>query len=126
MQAYAPVVVAAAAARGVVEAVEAVGVVGVVEAAFRRIDKNPTYFYDRIMGIVTEMVTEMMTLRPFIRGVQRRTFEDTVTKEMIESAFGYHGLLKNTLKKLKGKRGYTEFKETFKPALVEDEANVEE
>ena len=57
MQAYVPGVVAAAAARGVVEAVEAVGVVGVVEAAFRRIDKNPTYFYDRIMGIVTEMVT---------------------------------------------------------------------
>ena len=75
---------------------------------------------------ITEMVTEMMTLRPFIRGVQRRTFEDTVTKEMIESAFGYHGLLKNTLKKLKGKRGYTEYKETFKPALVEDEINVEE
>jgi hypothetical protein len=75
---------------------------------------------------ITEMVTEMMTLRPFIRGVQRRTFEDTVTKEMIESAFGYHGLLKNTLKKLKGKRGYTEFRESFKPALVEDEANVAE
>ena len=57
MQAYVPVVVAAAAARGVVEAVEAVGVVGAVEVeAFRRIDKNPTYFYDRIMGIVTEMV----------------------------------------------------------------------
>ena len=81
---------------------------------------------DALGSHITEMVTEMMTLRPFIRGVQRRTFEDTVTKEMIESAFGYHGLLKNTLKKLKGKRGYTEFKETFKPALVEDEANVEE
>ena len=81
---------------------------------------------DALGSHITEMVTEMMTLRPFIRGVQRRTFEDTVTKEMIESAFGYHGLLKNTLKKLKGKRGYTEFKETFKPALVEAEANVEE
>ena len=81
---------------------------------------------DELGSHITEMVTEMMTLRPFIRGVQRRTFEDTVTKEMIESAFGYHGLLKNTLKKLKGKRGYTEYKESFKPALVENEANVEE
>lgn len=81
---------------------------------------------DELGNHITEMVNEMMTLRPFIRGVQRRTFEDTVTKEMIESAFGYHGLLKNTLKKIKGKRGYTEYKETFKPALVEDEANVEE
>ena len=81
---------------------------------------------DELGNHITEMVNEMMTLRPFIRGVQRRTFEDTVTKEMIESAFGYHGLLKNTLKKIKGKRGYTEYKETFKPALVEDEVNVEE
>ena len=81
---------------------------------------------DELGTHITEMVNEMMTLRPFIRGVQRRTFEDTVTKEMIESAFGYHGLLKNTLKKIKGKRGYTEYKETFKPALVEDEVNVEE
>jgi len=56
----------------------------------------------------------------------RRTFEDIVTKEMVESAFGYHALLKNTLKKLKGKRGYTEFKESFKPALVEDEADITE
>jgi len=81
---------------------------------------------DELGNHITEMVNEMMTLRPFIRGVQRRTFEDTVTKEMVESAFGYHGLLKNTLKKLKGKRGYTEYKESYKPALVEDEANVEE
>jgi len=75
---------------------------------------------------ITEMVEEMMTLRPFVRGMQRRTFEDTVTKEMVESAFGYHGLLKNTLKKMKGKRGYTEFKENFKPALVEDDVDVAE
>jgi len=75
---------------------------------------------------ITEMVNEMTTLRPFVRGMARRTFEDAVTKEMVESAFGYHALLKNTLKKMKGKKGYTEYKESFKPALVEDEANVAE
>jgi hypothetical protein len=81
---------------------------------------------DELGRHITEMVSEMTTLRPFVRGMARRTFEDTVTKEMVESAFGYHSLLKNTLKKLKGKRGYTEFKESFKPALVEDDANVAE
>ena len=81
---------------------------------------------DELGRHITEMVNEMTTLRPFVRGMARRTFEDTVTKEMVESAFGYHALLKNTLKKLKGKRGYTEFKESFKPALVEDDANVAE
>jgi hypothetical protein len=81
---------------------------------------------DELGRHITEMVGEMTTLRPFVRGMARRTFEDVVTKEMVESAFGYHALLKNTLKKLKGKRGYTEFKESFKPALVEDDANVAE
>jgi len=81
---------------------------------------------DELGRHITEMVNEMTTLRPFVRGMARRTFEDAVTKEMVESAFGYHALLKNTLKKLKGKRGYTEFKESFKPALVEDDANVAE
>jgi hypothetical protein len=81
---------------------------------------------DELGRYITEMVNEMTTLRPFVRGMARRTFEDAVTKEMVESAFGYHALLKNTLKKLKGKRGYTEFKESFKPALVEDDANVAE
>jgi hypothetical protein len=81
---------------------------------------------DELGSHITEMVNEMTTLRPFVRGMARRTFEDVVTKEMVESAFGYHSLLKNTLKKLKGKKGYTEFKESFKPALVEDEANVAE
>jgi hypothetical protein len=81
---------------------------------------------DELGSHITEMVNEMSTLRPFVRGMARRTFEDAVTKEMVESAFGYHALLKNTLKKLKGKKGYTEFKESFKPALVEDDANVAE
>ena len=42
------------------EAVEA-------EAAFRRIDKNPTYFYDRIMGIVTETGTVVIPLHHLFR-----------------------------------------------------------
>jgi len=79
---------------------------------------------DELGQHITEMVGEMMTLRPFVRGMSRRTFENTVTLEMVESAFGYHGLLKNTLKKMKGKRGYTEFKENYTPALVEDEADI--
>ena len=80
---------------------------------------------DELGTHITEMVNEMSTLRPFVRGMARRTFEDTVTKEMVESAFGYHALLKNTLKKIKGKRGYTEYKESFKPALNEQDADVE-
>ena len=59
MQAYVPVVLAAAPGVVVPGAVEAAaGVVARGEsAAFRRIDKNPTYFYDRITVAVTVTVT---------------------------------------------------------------------
>jgi hypothetical protein len=73
---------------------------------------------------ITEMVNEMATLRPFVINMRHRTFEDSTTNAMIESAFGYHALLKNTLKKMKGKRGYTEFKENFKPTLAEDNVDA--
>jgi len=79
---------------------------------------------DDIGQHITEMVKEMTTLRPFVRGMARRTFEDSLTKDMVESAFEYHGLLKNTLKKLKGKRGYTAFKENFTPSETQQEVDV--
>jgi hypothetical protein len=73
MQVYVLVVLAEAAAAavevGVVEAAEAVEAVAPrgESAAFRRIDKNPTYFYDRIMGIVTEMVMFVIPLHHLFR-----------------------------------------------------------
>ena len=68
---------------------------------------------------IREMVEEMLTLRPFIHSMRHRQFEDANTNEMLESAFEYHSLLKNTLKKMKGKRGYNEYKESYQPALIE-------
>jgi len=76
---------------------------------------------------IAEMVDEMLTLRPFVHSMKHRQFEDAGTNEMLESAFEYHGLLKNTLKKMKGKRGYNEYKETYQPALNEtDDYDQEE
>jgi hypothetical protein len=74
---------------------------------------------------ITNIVKEMTALRPFVFGMRNRKFEDVTTNDMVESAFEYHGLLKNTLKKLRGRRGYTEFKENFKPALNETDVDVE-
>ena len=78
MQVYVPVVLAAVPGVveagvvevGVVEAAAAAAAAGVVargeSAAFRRIDKNPTYFYDRITVAVTVTVTFVIHLHhPF-------------------------------------------------------------
>lgn len=71
---------------------------------------------------ITEMVSEYTKLRPFLRNVKTRTFEDTETQSMCEAAFEYHALLHNTLNKMKGKRGYTSYKESFVPSntLMDD------
>jgi hypothetical protein len=82
---------------------------------------------DQFGSHITEMVNEMQTLRPFIHSMRHRTFEDVTTNDMVESAFGYHSLLKNTLKKIKGKKGYNEYKESYQPPLNEtDEFDVDE
>jgi hypothetical protein len=73
------------------------------------------------------MVEELNKLRPFVHSMRHRQFEDATTNDMLESAFEYHGLLKNTLKKLKGKKGYNEYKESYTPPLNEtDEFNEDE
>jgi hypothetical protein len=43
----------------------------------------------------------------------RRVFEDDETQRMVEAAFEYHGLLKDTLNKMSGRKGYTRCKEQF-------------
>lgn len=81
---------------------------------------------DELGQHITEMVNEMMSLRPFVNQMRHRTFEDATTQAMIESAFGYHRMLKQTLGKLKGKKGYTEYKDNYQPALIEDDADVDD
>ena len=64
---------------------------------------------------ITGLVSEMITLRPFVNAMRTRTFEDKETQRMLEAAFDYHRLLKHTLNKMKGKKGYNQFQETFNP-----------
>jgi hypothetical protein len=69
--------------------------------------------HDELGQHITEMAVEATKLKPFLNNVRRRTFEDTETHAMVESAFEYHSLLKNTLQRLSGKKGYTACKEQF-------------
>jgi len=62
---------------------------------------------------ITEIACECSKLRPFKSNMIRRTFEDQETQAMVESAFEYHGLLNNTLKKMSGRKGYAQCKEQF-------------
>jgi hypothetical protein len=76
------------------------------------------------------MAQECAKLKPFLNNVRRRTFEDADTQSMVESAFEYHGLLNNTLKRMSGKKGYSRCKEQFSSTstgyIPEDDVNLEE
>jgi hypothetical protein len=86
--------------------------------------------HDELGQHITEMAQECAKLKPFLNNVRRRTFEDTDTQSMVESAFEYHGLLNNTLKRMSGKKGYSRCKEQFVATstsyVPEDDVNLEE
>ena len=62
---------------------------------------------------ITEVAEECGKLKPFRAAMVRRVFEDEETQRMVEAAFEYHGLLKNTLSKMGGRKGYKQCKEQF-------------
>jgi len=86
--------------------------------------------HDELGQHITEMAQECAKLKPFLNNVRRRTFEDADTQSMVESAFEYHGLLNNTLKRMSGKKGYSRCKEQFSSTstgyIPEDDVNLEE
>lgn len=69
--------------------------------------------HDDLGQHITEMAVEAAKLKPFLNNVRHRMFEDEETKTMVEAAFDYHKLLKNTLQRMGGKKGYTACKEQF-------------
>ena len=69
--------------------------------------------HDDLGQHICEMAQECSKLKPFLNNVRHRMFEDEETKTMVEAAFDYHKLLKNTLQRMGGKKGYTTCKEQF-------------
>jgi len=69
--------------------------------------------HDELGTHITEMALETAKLKPFLNNVRHRMFEEEETKNMVEAAFEYHKLLKNTLQRMSGKKGYTACKEQF-------------
>jgi len=69
--------------------------------------------YDDIGESITTMVNEIANLRPFVARNRNAIYEDETTMEMIESAREYYAETRKSLGKLKGKRGYKAYAESF-------------
>ncbi len=69
--------------------------------------------HDDLGKHITEMADECGKLKNFKIAMLRRVFEDEETKSMVEAAFEYHGLLKDTLSRMSGPKGYRKCAEQF-------------
>jgi hypothetical protein len=81
---------------------------------------------DDIGRSIEGMVTEMGSMRHFVREAKRRQFEDSETAQMADAAVSRYSELKSHLHHLAGHKGYTEFKESYQPdSDVEDDIDVD-
>ena len=81
---------------------------------------------DEIGVGIMEMAHEMASMAHFVREAKRRQFEDAETGEMAQSAVERYAELKNKLKHLGGRRGYSSYKQDYVPAHdIEEEIDVD-
>lgn len=69
--------------------------------------------YDEIGESISLMVNEIASLRPFVSRNRNAIYEDETTMQMVEAAREYYAETRKTLGKLKGKRGYKAYAESF-------------
>tara|TARA_R110000796_G_scaffold45937_5_gene111077 strand:+ start:1255 stop:2703 length:1449 start_codon:yes stop_codon:yes gene_type:complete len=98
--------------------------------AMARHMQNGGTMSDSIGEHITTLVTEMNDLRVFVRNMRGKTFEDTETNQMVESAIEYYGTLHEKLHKMKGQRTYKRYAEEYTPEEIDnskfDEAALRE
>jgi hypothetical protein len=83
--------------------------------------------YDDIGRAIVGMVREMNELGTFVRGMRRRTFEDAVSRDMMEAAVNYYNGMHRQLNHLKGIKAYNTFVENFEPQTQQlDEVDINE
>ena len=75
---------------------------------------------------IMEMAREMSAMAHFVREAKRRQFEDAETGEMAKSAVERYGQLKDQLRHLGGRRGYSSYKQEYVPSHdIEEEIDVD-
>lgn len=71
--------------------------------------------------LINEMIKEMASMRHFVRSMRNRTFEDTETSKMVESAIYRYNEIKNNLKQLQGRKGQELLQDMIENSLQNEE-----
>lgn len=86
--------------------------------------KNGGALHDDFGKHITKIISEMSSLKNFVRNVRGKTFEDAETAAMIESAVDHYGKLHRDLFTLRGQRGYQQYKSLWQPEVL-DETDID-
>lgn len=94
--------------------------------AYARHVKNGGLISDDFGKHITTVISEMNSLKTFVRNMRGKTFEDAETGAMVESAIDYYGKLHRDLFSMRGQRGYAQYKELWQPEeSLTDEVDYE-
>lgn len=83
--------------------------------AYARHVKNGGAMHDDFAQHIGKILSEMNSLKLFVRNTRGRQFEDAETKGMVEAAIDHYGSLHTDLFALRSQRGYEQYKSLWQP-----------
>ena len=83
--------------------------------AYARHVKNGGAMHDEFAQHIGKILSEMNSLKMFVRNMRGRQFEDTETNAMVEAAIDHYGSLHTDLFALRSQRGYEQYKSLWQP-----------
>jgi hypothetical protein len=92
---------------------------------FARHVKNGGALHDDFGRHISKIVSEMKSLKTFVRNMRGRTFEDVETNQMVESAINYYGKLHRDLFTMRSQRGYEQYKNLWTPEADDVDEDID-
>lgn len=96
---------------------------GLARVYARHISEGGTPYDERGQHI-TSLCEEYAKMAGFVRATKNKQFNESA-QSLINEGVNHYNHLRETLHKMSGKRGYMEYFNNYKPALLEDESNVD-
>lgn len=95
--------------------------------ALARHVKNGGVLHDDFGQHICKMISEMKSLKTFVRNMRGRTFEDVETANMVEAAIDHYGKLHRDLFTIRSQRGYEQYRALWQPEVItEDDFDIDE
>ena len=96
---------------------------GLARVYARHISEGGTPYDERGQHI-TSLCEEYAKMAGFVRATRNKQFNESA-QSLINEGVNHYNHLRETLHKMSGKRGYMEYFNNYKPALLEDESGVD-